>query len=355
MHIKRPKRPPFQYSRIGYLFLLLLPCLPVKSMAAGDDDSEKRKTISKSYTVTADDKLRIENSFGEVRINTWEKNEIKVDIEIVAKSNTDERAQELLDEINVDEHRDGNTISYKTNIGDAGNGSHRNKNSSKGFQIDYKIYMPSANRLQIENSFGETIVPDFNGEVNLTSKFGSLNTGQLRHVDAIDVEFGSASIGSINGGKATFKYDAGTSIGKISGSVKLNIEFSSRVQFALANDIEELLLNESYSTLRMVVDKALSARFEIHSSFGTVHNETGFSIKEDRDPDNDSGPRFDIDYNGQSGDGKAHIKVKSSFGTLNITHVAAEDRGSRKNKDDKNADNDDDDNDDDKKSGKEHA
>jgi len=43
--------------------------------------------------------------------------------------------------------------------------------------------MPAVNPLNVENSFGKTTVPDLKGEVNLTSKFGSLTTGKLDNVD----------------------------------------------------------------------------------------------------------------------------------------------------------------------------
>jgi hypothetical protein len=281
-----------------------------------------------------------------VVISTWDKPEIKVDVEIYVRSSTEEKAQGLLDEIDVTENHDGNEISYKTNIGEMGNNdSHnknKNKNTNKTFHIDYKVYMPAANRLQLENSFGKIVLPDFNGEVNLTSKFGGLTAGKLSHVDAIDVEFGWASIGHITGGKLTFKFDSESTIGRISGSVKINTEFSNHVQFVVDNDIEDLVINESYSTIRMVVDKKLSASFDIHTSFGNLQNETDFAIKENKDPDNDMGPHFDKDFAGRASDGKARIKIKSSFGTVKLAYIY-DNSFKKDNKGDKGDDKDDDD------------
>src|ERR1700709_1080301 len=88
----------------GFVIVALL-SLPASGFANNGDGVEKKKTINKSYNVTSTDKLNIENSFGDVVIHTWDKNEIKVDIEIAANASTDERAQKILDEIAVTDSR----------------------------------------------------------------------------------------------------------------------------------------------------------------------------------------------------------------------------------------------------------
>ncbi len=144
-------------------------------------------------------------------------------------------------------------------------------------------------------------------------------------MDAIDVEFGTAQIDQVHNGKVTFKFDSKSHIDKVSGSVKINTEFSGNVQFNIENSIEELSISESYSKVRMIATKELSANFDIHTSFGHFRNNTDFKISEDRDDDDNSGPRFDKDYSGKAGDGKAKIKIKSSFGSVSLSHTADKD------------------------------
>jgi hypothetical protein len=315
--------------------ILALLSLPMFSFAGNGDDVDKKKTISKTYDVTKDDKLSIENSFGNVVIATWDKNQIKVDIEIGTTAGSEEKAQEMMDEIQVRDSRDGKTIAFKTDVGDIGdhgynkkhnrNESHVNRDGDddgdRKFYIDYKVYMPASNPLEIENSFGKTTVPDFNGQVNLTSKFGGLTAGKLANVDEIDVEFGTADIGPVHNGDITFKFNSKSHIVSVSGDVKIKSEFSGDVKFNVDDNINELTVYESYSTIKMAVTKALSANFSIHTSFGNFRNSTDFTIKEDRDEDDDNGPHFDKDFSGKAGDGKAKIKIKSSFGTVRLLDV----------------------------------
>lgn len=75
-------------------------------LRAGDDPKiEKRKVYSKSYSISGSDKISIENQFGEVMIKTWDKNEVKMEVTIIATSNTEERAQEILDRISIEDSK----------------------------------------------------------------------------------------------------------------------------------------------------------------------------------------------------------------------------------------------------------
>jgi len=315
---------------------------PVTAFAQRDQDVRKQKQINKSYDVTPDDKLSIDNQFGNVVVSTWDKPQITVDIEVSARAASDERAQDIMNKIDVHDSREGHDIRFKTNVDEIHNGNGKNKHNEendRSFYIDYVVHMPIGNPLSIENSFGKTEVPALKGSVSLVSKFGSLNAGKLDNVDQIDVEFGKAYLTELNSGRVAFKFDKEVRVGKVAGSVKITSEFSQNVQINVGNEVQELALFESYSGVRLVVDKDLSAEFEVHTSFGHFNNESDIDISEHKEDESDYGPHFDKDFSGKSGDGKAHIRIKSSFGTVRLTNTGGgrdadedEDRGKHKAK-----------------------
>lgn len=303
--------------------------------------SRKTKVINRSYSVTGEDKLHIDNQFGEVTINTWDQPKITVDIEIGARAASDEKAQDILDQIDVREDKSDHLIGFKTNVGEIhthGNSRRDDGGDSRTFYIDYVVHMPAGNPLDIHNDFGHTEVPDFKGLVNLRSAYGSLTAGNLANVGSIDVEFGKATIGDITNGKITLQYDGNTRIGKISGNVRINSEYSNRIQINVSENLQQLSVSESYSGIRMVVDKNLSAQITIHTNFGEFHNESEFTIKEKREGDDDMGPHFDRDYTGTIGDGKGQIKVKSEFGSFRLSTVGDDNGDDEHNGKDKHKD-----------------
>ncbi|HTR27673.1 MAG TPA: hypothetical protein VMH27_00285 [Puia sp.] len=332
--------------RFNAVPLLLVLSAPLLSLAAGrgnPEDVRKTKLINRSYSVTAEDKLQIDNQFGDVTVSTWDQNKITVDIEIGARARTEEKAQDILNQIDVREDKGDHLYAFKTKVGEirSQNGSRHDggDGDNRTFYIDYVIHMPAGNPLDLHNDFGHTDIPNFTGHVNLTSKYGSLVAGNLASVGAIDVEFGRATIGDITNGKVVFQYNSSSRIGKVNGSVRIISEFSSRVQINVG-DVKDLTINESYSGIRMVVDKNVSAQINIHTNFGEFRNESDFTIKEQHEGDDDTGPKFDRDYSGTMNDGKAQIKVKSEFGSLRLTTFGESDndndnhyRNRQKNKD----------------------
>lgn len=279
----------------------------------------KNKAVNKSYSVSSSDKLKIQNSFGDVQVRTWNKNEIKVDVSIEVSANSEALAQKIIDKINIADTKSGGDISFKTSI----NGINNTKGEKSTMKVNYDISMPASNPLVISNEFGATVVPDYKGEVDLSSKFGSLTTGALGNVKSVNVEFGKAKIESITNGPVSIKYSS-ADIGKLSGNVKLNLEFSSATKINIDNSLTGLDAKISYSTVNFKPSVELSASYTISTSFGSFKNRTNIKFDGD-DDDGDKGPKFDHNYNGKSGSGNISVKVKSSFGSVILGEPTAED------------------------------
>ncbi len=290
----------------------------------------KKKSVNKSYNVSSSDKLDIQNSFGSVEIHTWDKNEIKVDVNIEVSANKEALAQQILDRISIADAQTGKGVSFKTNMKDMNN----SKGGKSSMEINYSISMPAGNPLEITNEFGTTTLPDYKGEVDLTSKFGKLETGNLSNVKNIQVEFGKAKLGNISGGILSIKY-SGASIGRLSGAVKMNLEFSSKVVLGLDNNLNTLDLKASYSTVNLRPAGELQASYIVSTSFGAFKNKTAVKFSSDED-DDDHGPKFDHEYSGKSGSGNITVKVKSSFSTIILGEAGEDDwkdKEKQKNKD----------------------
>ncbi|MDP4261883.1 MAG: hypothetical protein Q8941_05075 [Bacteroidota bacterium] len=283
---------------------------------------KKIKTYTKSYSLSGNDKVSLSNQFGEMKITTWEKNEVKVDVTITCKSDVEERAQKILDHISIVDSKGASGVYFKTKfdddkeVGKDDKGKHFNHNES--MEINYAVYLPAGNPLNAENQFGKMIIPDYKGEAELASKFGSLEAGRISNAKKIDVEFGEANIAQVNGGKLAIRFSSGT-VNKLSGDVKTDLEFS-QVKLNIDNDIKSLELHNSYSTVYLDLNKNLSATYDISTSHGSFSNKTVFTIKEKEKEDSRYGPRFNSEFSGTSGSGAAKLKIESSFGEIIAGH-----------------------------------
>jgi hypothetical protein len=334
-------------KKIWNLFSLLL--LLQLNLAAqnnnGNDDRKKyeftkTKTYSKSYTVAASDKLDIKNRFGGVEIRTWNKNEIKVDVNITTTAQTADWVASVLDDIQVADNKTGNIITFKTLFVEdldkkEGNkkGKRRydkyvGKNSHQTMEVNYTVYMPETNALKVDDEFGAITVPDFKGEIEAQSKFGSLNIGIAPNIKKAVVEFGSGVFGNIANCTVNIKFSK-SEFKKISGNMKLYFEFSDAAKINFDNSLTALQVSSSYSTVNLRPSNDLSVSYTINTSYGSFVNRSAIKF-EDNDESEDKSPKFDFKYTGKSGAGTAQVKASTDYGKIILGEPNPEDMREKK-------------------------
>lgn len=157
------------------LFLLSLTSFAKKN------EVEKSKQVNKSFTVTKDQIIELDNKFGKLNITSWDKDVVEVDIHIKVSGNSEKKVQEKLDKINIKISNTSKVLSVKTSFGDEGK---KNYNSESGIEgsinIDYKIKVPSKNKLKAENSFGPFFLDQLDADAKIKVSFGSATIGKLK-------------------------------------------------------------------------------------------------------------------------------------------------------------------------------
>lgn len=304
---------------------LILPVLLICSQYAlafqrdNGDRLEKKKNYSKSYPLSSSEQITIQNRFGDVKINNWDKNEIKVEVTMSGYATTEAIAQEMLDLISIEDSKNSKGVNFKTVIGERKNKNNEKGYNNTGFSIDYEVYLPSHNSLFLQNEFGKTFLPDHSGELSLTQKFGVLKAGKLTNIKELSVEFSSGStIEAAQGGKISIKFSR-TEINRLSGAVNLSFEHCGDVKINVDNSISSIKIDNKFTTLNIDAAKDFNADYNIHTNFSELINKSSFTFKEDIDDDR-RGPKFDHDYYGKSGTGSLRFVIRSEFGTVLIGH-----------------------------------
>jgi hypothetical protein len=306
-----------------------------------DTKAEKIKRISKSYSVDANDKLSINNQYGKVVVKVWNKNEIKVDIEVKAYERGEERAQSLLDGVEIEEGKSGDVISFKTNIGSTSKAwaltlRGNSEEQRNGVSVDYTVYMPSRNPVDITNKFGNINLPDFTGSVSIKCSYGSLQAADLQNsVNTIAVKYGSATIEGMAGGSVNVSYgslniaNAGqvnadvkygsTKIGKLGKGGKLDNRYGSLRIDELNGDVRDLSISTDKGSVFMGVKSTANFDFDVTVHMGRFQFPQDRTKISSQTPDNERGPTFTKNYKGQIGKGSnSTIEIKSNFGSVQI-------------------------------------
>ena len=243
-----------------YTFSII--CLLLVMTSLAKDQDEKRKFIEKTHKVSASTVLRIQNKFGKVEVNSWDKSEFSIKIEMIAKGKNEDRAQKILDNIDVDISESGAEISYKTEIPS----NNKNKND-EGFEINYVVYMPEANPLKVDNSFGDVTMGDRGADLDIDVSYGSMKVGDVAGFSDVRLSFGSGSIGNITEGDFTIKY----SKYEIESGTRLEVEQGfSDVEIGEVDDLE---IESKYGGVE--IEKAGKVDAEAHFSGFEIEELTG--------------------------------------------------------------------------------
>ncbi|WP_231425632.1 hypothetical protein [Pedobacter sp. Leaf250] len=193
-------------------------------------DAERSKTFTKSFSVDNSDKVNLNNQYGSIIIKTWDRKEVKVDIDIKAFSNSDNDVQKLLDAVNIDANKNGDVVSIKTNLADRGGRWGRGVRNGvttwrREVKINYVVYMPSSNPLSVLQQYGNVELGNFSGPTSLKVQYGNLVAGNLSNANNyVNVQYGKCDIQDLNAAVVKHEYNGPVTIGSV-GTLELDAEY----------------------------------------------------------------------------------------------------------------------------------
>jgi hypothetical protein len=138
---------------------------------------EVTKEFHKEYKAGTATTLDINNKYGDVVIQSWDKDQIVIDVKVVVELSDRSRAEKLISYIDVQFNESENLISAKTIIDDKFNFS--GWGVSRKFRIDYSVKMPVSANLTLTNKYGNSDINELHGLVNLNIKYGDLMAEKL--------------------------------------------------------------------------------------------------------------------------------------------------------------------------------
>lgn len=189
---------PLKFNISLLLFLLLWSC------SLSTRAEKFTKELSQVYSAAQGTQLIIENKYGDININNWDKDSVDIQITITVDTYSEEKAQSLLDNIKVMMSHSGDNIKAITEM------SHKFKTGKK-FSIDYQIYMPDYVKIDLKNKFGNIYVHNIRAKANIDLSYGNLKGDsflypQEKPLSTINLAYSKATITESNRTKLTMKY-----------------------------------------------------------------------------------------------------------------------------------------------------
>lgn len=153
---------------------------------------ELTKTIKRDFEISADGNTSISNKHGKVEINTWNQNKVKIEVVVRVEARNQDDAQRILDAIQVDFSNSSNSVSATTVFENKMNKWWNGNNRSK-MQIDYTVFLPATNDLELTHRHGHAAIDDMQGTVKVNFRHGEFRAGALGREAKIDMAHSKGS------------------------------------------------------------------------------------------------------------------------------------------------------------------
>lgn len=222
------------------------------------------KNIKKTFPLTDNGVLYLENKYGDVLINGWDKDEIEISVTIEATGKSSEKAEERLKLIESDIKSANKQVVVKSVI----------KKKNKGFfnkyigkidpfnteksntVINYSISLPKHADIEIINRYGDVIISDWNGQLNTVVEHGDIRILDNITDSDIAISYGNLRAKTLQNSKLTSK-EASVSVKEAnrlkldSNGSEINIDYAEELEL-LSNkdDIEIEQLNTVFGSIK---------------------------------------------------------------------------------------------------------
>lgn len=162
------------------------------------------KNISESFVVDKKSTIELTNKYGQVIVDTWNKDSVIVNVTITAYGKNDEALTKNMERVDVDFKNFGDLLNIETVldrnssvlkdvINSLGDYSKTFISKSK-ISIDYELTIPEHAALILDNKFGDVYVQSLTQEATIKVAHGDFKAEELTGASRLNLSFGKARI-----------------------------------------------------------------------------------------------------------------------------------------------------------------
>lgn len=164
----------------------LITLFMVPALVLGSNDSNlsgkytKEKKIHKEFTVNSDAIFKVDNSYGNVDVVTWDENRVVVDVTIITNGNNEEKVQKKLDAISVDFDNSASEVTARTRFNSKKSRSWWSWGNNKvNMKVNYVVKIPITNNVDLSNDYGNINLDKLEGQAKISCDYGKVTTKEL--------------------------------------------------------------------------------------------------------------------------------------------------------------------------------
>lgn len=269
-------------TQLLYKFLLAFVLIPSIASAGNtanwSGEHTREKTIKKEFSVSSNATLKVDNSYGNIDIVTYEGSTITIEVRIKTNGNDIDKVQDKINDIDVEFNASSSSVIAKTIFSKEKSKSWWNwgKNNNVNMSINYIINMPISNNVDLRNDYGSITLDKLEGRAEINCDYGKITTKELM-ADNNDIKFdytNNSYFEYIKSGSINADY-SGFTVG-MAKSLDINADYSS----SEVEVVENISYNCDYGSLKIKNANNVEGNGDyLTLRLGTIHKNV--SVKAD--------------------------------------------------------------------------
>jgi hypothetical protein len=329
----------------------------------------KEKKIIKEFKVSAHDLLKIDNSYGNIDISTWDKNVVSIQVFIKTNGDDEQKVLDKLEEINIEFNQNSAGVSAKTHFSRESNSWWSvlfGNNSNVNMEINYIIKAPTTNNMDLNNDYGNIYLDKLTGNSKINCDYGKIdirelhgNNNSLNFDYSRNCHFGYIKKATINADYSEFTIDdaevidlnadyttsnfkkvellkfncdygeikvdkvkkisgngdyLNTDIGLVFQSAELKANYGSLSIDKVVKDAGNIQIESNYAGIKIGYDSDHPFRFSLNITYGNVNGMDNFEVsKQNRSSTNKSYEGYNI-----SDSNNSNINISSNYANISF-------------------------------------
>lgn len=266
------------------------------------------KTIEKTFPYKSDYEVNIEGEKAEVVIESWAKNEIKVEMDLIAKHPSKKQAEKDIHYIKHQAELEKNKI-YLRNYISVPEGRSKPEAS---LSARYTITVPENCPVYLKNKMGEATVNNLNNRFRFRGEFTKIDLFNVQGVIDLNSKFGDIFGRQMGGTVNIFSRRSDINLGELNGSFNVEAYYGVMEIFA-SRDITDLNITANHTDVFLYNANPQAFGYSLTASNGKINLPNNLNVNLLENTPDQKKMQFKPDH-----EYYPNITISISFGNLQV-------------------------------------
>ncbi len=256
----------------------------------GWESPNTKYQIEEEFSQAGVESIVLDNAFGDVDVEVWQEEEIKLIIEVESKNTDEDYVEGLQEELLSAEISEEGQLTWTSN-----NRRYLDSSRIDSLRMNYEVFIPEDLALsffEIRNEFGDVEANGLSNKLILNNRHGNVDLQEITGDLEVENAFGNLELESLEGDVVILNRH---------GNVTMDNEDEI---------LEGLQITNEFGNVSVALHRDQQGDFDLHTSFGSIDQNLGLSERENMN---------EARAQGALGDGEAALSVTNRHGNIRMT------------------------------------